>query len=84
MLGYFEERLYVLEILLADLLALVGFEIKLIKTLVEELVGGDDGLLEVGELFRKLELFEVGEGARGRGGGPDKRGGFEELHVGEV
>lgn len=63
-----------LEILLADFLALLGLEIKLIKALVQELIGANDSLLELREAFGELELFEVGEGARGRGGCSDLRG----------
>lgn len=41
-----------LEILLADFLPLGGVEVKLVETGVEELVGADHGLLQLGEFFR--------------------------------
>ena len=45
------------EILLADLLTFGSVEIKFIEAFMEELVGADDPLLELGELLGQFELL---------------------------
>lgn len=54
---YSAEVLDVVEVLLANFLALGGVEIELIEAFVEKLVGANDCLLELGESFGELELL---------------------------
>lgn len=74
----------VVEIFLADFLALGSVQIELIEAFMQQLVGANDGLFEVGEFLREFELLNVGERAGGCGGGADVGGGFEELKFCQV
>jgi hypothetical protein len=74
----------VVEIFLADFLALGSVQIELIEAFVQQLVRADHGLFEVGEFLGEFELLKLGEGSGGGGGGADVGGGFEELKFCQV
>lgn len=57
---YLAKRLNMLQILLTNFLALRRIEIKLIKARMQELVRAYNGLFELGEAFRELELLDIG------------------------
>lgn len=67
------------EVLLADLLSLGSIEIELVETLMQELVGADDCLLELRESFGGAELLDFGGRPRGSGGSADEGGGLEQV-----
>ena len=54
---YRAEVLDVIEILLTDLLTFRSVKIKFIEAFMEELVGTDDSLLQLGELLGQFELL---------------------------
>ena len=54
---YRAEVLDVIEILLTDLLTFRSVKIKFIEAFMEELVGADDSLLQLGELLGQFELL---------------------------
>jgi hypothetical protein len=49
--GYSAKVFDVVEVFLADFLTLGSVQIEFIEAFVEELVGANDGLLELGEFF---------------------------------
>jgi flagellar basal body rod protein FlgF len=74
----------VVEVFLADLLALGGIEIKLVEALVQELVRAEDGLLQLREPLREAEVVDVRERTRGRSGRSNNGGRLEELKLCEI